>query len=55
MYMRTKALPSFKAGDTVCVWVKIQEGTEKTVPKIPFAVFEGTVIRSAKSSTNATF
>lgn len=55
-YMRTKQLPSFKAGDSVCVWVKIQEGTEKDgTPKYRLQSFEGTVIRFRKGTTNSTF
>ncbi|BBH54438.1 50S ribosomal protein L19 [Fluviispira sanaruensis] len=55
-YMRAKPLPNFKAGDTVCVWVKIQEGTEKDgTPKYRLQSFEGTVIRYRKGTTNSTF
>lgn len=55
-HMRAKALPNFKAGDTVSVWVKIQEGTEKDgTPKYRLQSFEGVVIRYRKGSTNSTF
>ncbi|WP_397600805.1 50S ribosomal protein L19 [Silvanigrella sp.] len=56
MHMRAKQLPSFKAGDTVCVWVKIQEGAEKDgTPKYRLQSFEGTVIRFRKGTINSTF
>ncbi|RDB36973.1 50S ribosomal protein L19 [Spirobacillus cienkowskii] len=56
MHLRQKQLPIFKAGDTVCVWVKIQEGTEKDgTPKYRLQSFEGTVIRFRKGTTNSTF
>jgi len=43
-------LPSFKAGDTVQVSVKIREGEKERIQ-----VFEGVVIRKRKGATNATF
>lgn len=55
-YKRKKDLPDFKGGDTVCVWVKIQEGTEKDgTPKYRLQSFEGVVIRYRKGGTNSTF
>lgn len=55
-YLRKNALPDFKAGDSVSVWVKIQEGTEKDgSPKYRLQSFEGVVIRYRKGSTNSTF
>jgi large subunit ribosomal protein L19 len=55
-FYRAKPLPSFKAGDTVCVWVKLQEGVEKDgTPKFRLQSFEGTVIRYRKGTTNSTF
>jgi large subunit ribosomal protein L19 len=55
-YLRSKPLPDFKAGDTVAVWVKIQEGTEKDgTPKYRLQSFEGVVIRFRKGTTNSTF
>src|SRR4051812_8951429 len=55
-FLRTKPLPDFKGGDTVSVWVKIQEGTEKDgTPKYRLQSFEGVVIRYRKGSTNSTF
>lgn len=54
--MRKNPLPAFQAGDTVCVWVKIQEGTEKDgTPKYRLQSFEGVVIRFRKGTTNSTF
>ena len=56
MYLRKNNLPEFKAGDTVVVYVKIQEGTEKDgTPKYRLQPFEGVVIRYRKGSTNSTF
>ena len=55
-YLRAKPLPDFKAGDTVAVWVKIQEGTEKDgTPKYRLQAFEGVVVRYRKGTTNSTF
>jgi len=55
-YVRKKPLPRFRAGDTVAVWVKIQEGTEKDgTPKYRLQAFEGVVIRFRKGTTNSTF
>lgn len=56
LYMRKKPLPKFQAGDTVCVWVKIQEGAEKDgTPKYRLQSFEGVVIRYRRGTTNSTF
>jgi large subunit ribosomal protein L19 len=55
-YLRKNALPDFKAGDSVSVWVKIQEGVEKDgKPKYRLQSFEGVVIRYRKGTTNSTF
>jgi len=55
-YLRKNPLPAFQAGDTVSVWVKIQEGTEKDgTPKYRLQPFEGVVIRYRKGTTNSTF
>ena len=55
-YLRKNPLPAFKAGDSVSVWVKIQEGTEKDgSPKYRLQSFEGVVIRLRKGTTNSTF
>lgn len=55
-YLRKKPLPNFKAGDTVSVYVKIQEGTEKDgTPKYRLQSFEGVVVRYRKGTTNSTF
>jgi large subunit ribosomal protein L19 len=43
-------LPSFRAGDTVKVSVKIREGEKERLQ-----VFKGVVIRKRKGTTNATF
>ena len=55
-FMRKNPLPAFKAGDTVAVYVKIQEGTEKDgTPKFRLQPFEGLVVRYRKGTTNSTF
>lgn len=55
-HLRTKQLPAFQAGDTVSVFVKIQEGAEKDgTPKFRLQPFEGVVIRYRRGSTNSTF
>lgn len=55
-FMRKKPLPNFKAGDTIAVYVKIQEGAEKDgTPKFRLQPFEGVVIRYRKGTTNSTF
>lgn len=55
-YLRAKPLPQFKAGDSVSVYVKIQEGLEKDgTPKFRLQAFEGVVIRFRKGSTDSTF
>jgi len=43
-------LPSFKAGDTVNVFVKIKEGEKERIQ-----AFKGVVISRRKGTTNATF
>ncbi|KUJ96572.1 MAG: large subunit ribosomal protein [Desulfonauticus sp.] len=43
-------LPKFKAGDTVKVHVRIIEGEKERIQ-----VFEGTVIRVKRGTTNSTF
>jgi large subunit ribosomal protein L19 len=54
--LRANKLPAFRAGDSVCVWVKIREGNEKDgTPKFRLQAFEGTCIRFRKGSTNSTF
>ncbi len=45
-----KALPKFRAGDTVRVHVKIKEGDKERIQ-----VFEGTVIRLRRGSSHSTF
>jgi len=55
-HLRAKPLPDFRAGDTVCVNVKIQEGVNKDgSPKSRIQPFEGLVIRYRKGTVNATF
>jgi large subunit ribosomal protein L19 len=55
-FMRKAALPDFRAGDTVAVYVKIAEGTNKDgTPKFRLQAFEGTVLRYRKGTTNSTF
>ena len=55
-YLRKNPLPAFKAGDSVSVWVKIQEGVEKDGSlKYRLQSFEGVVIRFRKGTTNSTF
>ena len=55
-FLRSKPLPEFRAGDTVSVWVKIAEGTEKDgTPKFRLQSFEGVCIRLRKGTTNSTF
>jgi large subunit ribosomal protein L19 len=43
-------LPDFRAGDTVKVYFKIQEGDKERIQ-----IFEGVVIRKRKGNTGATF
>jgi large subunit ribosomal protein L19 len=43
-------IPDFKAGDTVKVHFKIQEGEKERIQ-----IFEGVVIRKRKGNTGATF
>ena len=45
-----KALPSFRAGDTVRVHVRIKEGDKERIQ-----AFEGTVIRFRRGGINSTF
>ncbi len=55
-HVRKNPLPSFRAGDSVCVWVKIREGNEKDgTPKFRLQGFEGTCLRLRKGTTNSTF
>jgi large subunit ribosomal protein L19 len=55
-FMRTTALPEFRAGDTVSVMVKISEGTNKDgTPKFRLQAFEGLCLRFRKGTTNSTF
>jgi large subunit ribosomal protein L19 len=55
-FLRAKPLPEFGAGDSVVVWVKIQEGADKEgKAKFRLQAFEGTVIRFRKGTTNSTF
>ncbi len=55
-HLRATPLPNFKAGDTVSVWVKIQEGVDKAgKEKFRLQPFEGLVIRRRRGATNATF
>lgn len=55
-FIRKTKLPDFRAGDTVSVWVKIAEGTNKDgSAKFRLQAFEGTVIRFRKGTTNSTF
>ena len=55
-FLRKSPLPNFRAGDTVSVYVKILEGTNKDgTPKFRLQAFEGTVIRYRKGTTNSTF
>lgn len=55
-FARKTALPAFSAGDTVCVWVKIPEGTNKDgSAKFRLQAFEGTCIRYRKGGLNSTF
>ena len=55
-HIRETPLPRFRAGDSVVVWVKIQEGADKEgKAKFRLQAFEGTVIRFRKGTTNSTF
>ena len=55
-HLRKNPLPEFRAGDTVTVWVKIQEGVDKSgKAKYRLQPFEGVVIRRRRGATNATF
>ena len=49
-FVRDDALPSFRSGDTVKVWVKIREG-EKT----RLQAFEGVCIRKERGGNRSTF
>lgn len=55
-FMRKEPLPDFRAGDTVQVYVRISEGTNKDgTPKFRLQAFEGTCIRYRKGTVNSTF
>ena len=43
-------LPAFKVGDTICVYVKIVEGTRERIQ-----MFEGAVIKRQNGGTRETF
>lgn len=49
-FVRSKALPEFRAGDTVRVQVKIREGEKERLQ-----AFEGVVIRRARGGNRASF
>lgn len=46
----TKAIPAFSQGDTVCVWVKVLEGTRERLQ-----AFEGVVIAMKSRGINSAF
>lgn len=52
-YKERKALPKFRAGDTVKVHYKIEEGSDKS--KFRIQSFEGVVIRVKKGAADASF
>ena len=55
-FMRTQALPKFRAGDTIQVFVKILEGMDKDgTPKFRLQAFEGICVRYRKGTVNSTF
>jgi large subunit ribosomal protein L19 len=55
-FMRTQALPKFRAGDTIQVFVKILEGVDKDgTPKFRLQAFEGICVRYRKGTVNSTF
>lgn len=55
-FMRAQPLPRFRAGDTVQVFVKILEGTDKDgTPKYRLQAFEGICVRYRKGTLNSTF
>jgi len=55
-FLRKTALPDFRAGDSVAVYVKILEGTNKDgTPKFRLQAFEGTVLRFRKGTATSTF
>jgi large subunit ribosomal protein L19 len=55
-FARKNPLPDFRAGDTVSVFVRIVEGTNKDgTPKFRLQAFEGTVLRYRKGVLNSTF
>jgi large subunit ribosomal protein L19 len=55
-FLRKTPLPEFRGGDTVAVYVKILEGTNKDgTPKFRLQAFEGTVLRYRKGTTTSTF
>ena len=49
-FLREKALPEFRVGDTVKVWVNIREGD-----KTRLQAFEGVCIRKERGGCRATF
>ena len=52
-FPQTKALPTFRPGDSVRVDYKVPEGDSKT--KFRIQTFEGIVTRRRRGTTNATF
>jgi large subunit ribosomal protein L19 len=55
-FIRQQPLPSFRAGDTVQVYVKILEGKDKDgAPKFRLQAFEGICVRYRKGTLNSTF
>ena len=55
-YLRVNPLPSFRAGDTVAVHLKISEGTDKDgKPKFRTQIFEGVCLRFRRGLTSSTF
>jgi large subunit ribosomal protein L19 len=55
-FLREQPLPSFRAGDTVQVFVKIPEGADKDgKPKFRLQAFEGICVRFRKGTLNSTF
>jgi len=53
VFSQRKALPTFRAGDTVRIAYKIQEGTDKA--KFRLQQFEGIVIRFRKGTADGSF
>lgn len=56
-FLRAKPLPRFRAGDTVCVWYKVREGSETdgSPAKYRLQPYEGLVIRYRHDGPNSTF